>query len=229
MLDLSSYCEQHGYTYLRAVFPPPDDRMWGWSKADIIRQALQDFELLVICDFDVTVVDSSRPIETALSDWGFLPSHLLLAAEEPDRPYNKWTSSTAGGVDIEHANLNIGFMVLRNHQKVLDSLQLFSTCLETIPGCEHYRYGKTSNPDQAAWNIFILPTFLPSEVLRAPCSEANGYAEAWGRNDGCEGSVIHHAWQAKQHMADFIKARLMQQVYRGPSFSLLRSMLLARK
>ena len=89
MLDLSSYCEQHGYTYMRAVFIPPEDRMWGYGKAAAIKEALQKVELLIVQDFDVAIMDPSRPIESILAGWGFTPAHLVLAARDPDRSYNR--------------------------------------------------------------------------------------------------------------------------------------------
>ena len=226
MLDVSSYCRHHGYTYLRAIFSPPDDRMWGFGKALAIREALQEVKLLIVFDYDVAIMDFKVPVESILAGWGFNSSHLVLAAEEPDREKNKW-KRVENGVAVEHTNLNIGFMVLRSCEKVLDSLELFSKCPDIVPGCEeHRRDGYV--PDQTAWNKYVLPTFLDSEVVRSPCNDSNGYKSSYGpNNDDCEGNVISHAWGQKAALAEVVRGRMMRRVYKE-TFSSLRSTLLHR-
>ena len=223
VLDVSSYCQHHGYTYIRVVFPRPEDRMWGFGKALGMTAALQNVELLIVCDFDVAVMDFYVPIETILARWGFQPNHLVLAAEDPDRAKNKWESKP-NGTAVLQTYLNIGFMVLRNHEKVFDSLELWNRCVDLVPGCEQHRWGGYV-PDQAAWNKFILPTFLPSEVLRAPCNESNGYNSSYGpNNDDCEGLIISHAWGAKAQLGGVVRARILRRMYRS-GFSALRRVL----
>ena len=219
MLDVSSYCQHHGYTYFRAVFPQPTDRMWGYGKALAIKAALQEVELLIVCDYDVAFMDWYIPIETILAGWGFTSAHLVMAAEDPDRDKNKWVTRV-NGTAVRQTYLNIGFMVLRNHEKVSDSLDLFNKCVDIVPGCEQHRWDGYV-PDQAAWNKFILPTFLQSEVVRAPCNECNGYNSSFGpNNDDCEGLVISHAWGAKAQLGEVVRARLMQRIYRHSFFRL---------
>ena len=222
MLDLSSYCEQHGYTYMRVVFSRPEDKMWGYGKALAIKAALQEVQLLVVCDFDVAVADFHVPLEGILAGWGFTSAHLVLAPEDPDRPYNQWSREEDGAAAV-HTNLNIGFMVLRNHEKVMDSLELFDKCVDIVPGCGELRWGEIF-PDQTAWNKFILPTFLPSEVLKAPCNESNGYNHAFGNNDGCEGLLVSHAWTAKPQLGEMVRARILHRLY-ASAFSPLQSAL----
>ena len=227
MLDLSMYCEQHGYIYMRAVIARPEDRMWGYAKAQAIKEALQQVQLLVVCDFDVAIMDATQPIESILAGWGFTHTQLVMAAEDPDRLSNKWQSNETGTPTLK-LNLNIGFMALRNHEKVLDSLELFSKCIDLIPGCDRHRW-EGDFPDQSAWNIFILPTFLPQEILRAPCNEANGYSGSFKLgNDHCEGLIVTHAWNAKNQLASVIRTRLLRQTYKG-AFSFLRNSFLIVK
>ena len=230
MLDLSNFCERHGYTYFRSVVKPATDRLWGYAKGLAIKQALQEVELLIVADFDTAIADHNRPIEDVLAGWGFNASHLLLAPEDPDKPYNRY-EQVIDGVSVERVNLNIGFMALRRHERVAASLDAFSTCVDLIPECEQYRWlTNTTFSDQTAWNRFILPMFSPSEVVRAPCNEGGGNPEHWGNlgNDGCNGTMVHHAWGAKEALADMVRQRVITHVFRH-SYGPLRSMLLAER
>ena len=117
------------------------------------------------------------------------------------------------GEEKTHLNLHIGFMVLRNHHKTPRGLNMFINCVDVIPDCEQYRWG-TIFPDQTAWNRFLLPIFLAEEVLKAPCSEANGYEAEWGGNSGCHGTHVHHAWILKHRLFELVKIHLLQESYK---------------
>ena len=62
----------------------------GYAKAQAIKEALQQVQLLVVCDFDVAIMDATQPIESILAGWGFTHTQLVMAAEDPDRLSNKW-------------------------------------------------------------------------------------------------------------------------------------------
>lgn len=212
MLDMSLYSAMHGYTYLRVAFEPPNDRMWGYGKAIAIKHALQLVDILVVVDFDVAFMDLSTPLEDLLLRWGFKSEQLVLAAEDPQTPMNTWTAME-DGEEKTHLNLNIGFLILRNHPKVIKSLDTFAKCVDDVPECEAYRSGG-SFPDQTAWNKFVLPIFTADEVIRAPCDEANGYRADWGENFGCQGTFVHHAWLEKYRLFEFVRDRLMHEAFK---------------
>ena len=141
MLDMSLYSAMHGYTYMRVAFEKPTDRMWGFGKGLAIKHALTHVDLLVVVDFDVAFMDLTIPLEDMLSRWGFISdSQLVLAVEDPDIPANRWTDME-NGEEKTHLNLNLGFLVLRNHPKVHESLDAFFNCVDDIPDCEQFRWG----------------------------------------------------------------------------------------
>lgn len=198
---------------MRVAFEQPSDRYWGWGKASAVKFALEQVDLLVVVDFDVTFMDITLPIEDMLLRWGFRSDQqLVMAAEDPDISNNKWTVME-DGEERTHLNLNIGFMALRNHHKTHSSLERFINCVDTVPDCEQYRWG-TIFPDQTAWNRFVLPMFTAEEVVKAPCDEANGYETEWGDNSGCHGIHVHHAWIPKHRLFELVKSRLLQESFK---------------
>lgn len=213
MLDMSLYCAMHGYTYMRAVFQPPTDRVWGYGKAKAMKIALHHVDILVTVDFDVAFVELTMPMEDLLLRWGFASAeHLVLAAEEPKTEINEFIS-LEDGVEKSQLNLNVGFMVLRNHSKVLESLDVFETCVESIPECAAYQ-GGSNFPHQTAWNKFVLPMFSDDEVVRVPCGEANGHRPEWGENFGCEGTHVHHAGLQKLRLYEMVRDRLLHESFK---------------
>lgn len=218
MLEMSMYSAMHGYTYMRFAFEEPRDRFWGFGKAAAIKQAIKHVDLLVVVDFDVSFMDPTVPLEDMMLRWGFNSAHhLVMAAEDPDRPINKWTIIENGN-ESTHLNLNIGFMALRNHPKVLESLDVWSNCVDVIPDCEQFRGG--AFPDQTAWNRFALPMFAADEVTRVPCNEANGYDPEWADNFGCEGIHVHHVWYPKHRLFELVKSRLLQESFKQTFYAM---------
>ena len=125
-LDVSLYCQRHGYSYVRLVGQPPPDRYWGYLKFPLMRKVLEEYPLAIFMDYDIFMPNTEARIEPILASWGFQsPQNLILQAEDPDIPYNVLYKLLGNNDDYtKTVNLNIGFSVMRNNPKVM---MLFSS------------------------------------------------------------------------------------------------------
>ncbi|KAL3132135.1 hypothetical protein ABBQ32_008745 [Trebouxia sp. C0010 RCD-2024] len=204
-LNLRLYCERHGYKYIRLVVPSVPDRSGVWLKPMYISTVIREFAITVLMDFDVLLRNDDIPLFDLLNQLGFKEDTLILQALDPVDEAKDPPNSViwADGSRVQQANT--GFMVFRQHDRVLDILQTWTRCPDDIEGCSFSKHG--SFRDQLAWNQFIRPNLTNTELVLAPCETANGYG--FGAYPECRGEIVSHWWLSKSELVDLLRAKLL--------------------
>ena len=201
-VNLHLYCQRHGYDYIRYVVPAPVDRKAHWLQPMYVSHVIKHYEITVMLDFDVFLRDDSLPLPDLLAKLGFRDDTLVLQALDPFAGHNMITLPNG----TRTVQGNAGFMVFRQHDRVLKMIQDWLTCPDLIPGCnftthEHF-------VEQDAWNLFIRPKFTSKELVLVPCDLANGYG--FGEFSECSGRFVSHWWLAKWELSELLRAKLLK-------------------
>lgn len=204
-LNLRLYCERHGYKYIRLVVPPVPDRSGVWLKPMYISTVIREFAITVLMDFDVLLRNDDIPFSDVLNQLGFKEDTLILQALDPVDEAKDPPNSVmwADGSRVQQANT--GFMVFRQHDRVLEIVQTWTRCPDEIDGCSFSKHGTFR--DQVAWNQFIRPNLTNTELVIASCETANGYG--FGAYPECTGEIVSHWWLAKAELAVLLRTKLL--------------------
>ncbi|KAJ5220399.1 hypothetical protein N7468_009603 [Penicillium chermesinum] len=186
-LDHFMFATIHGYDYKIFKAPSPQGLHGTWSKVSAIRQALQDYEIVVFLDADAIIRYPHLPFEWLFNYWGINENTRVAMALDPDEPQNK----DSQGVTY----LNTGFVVAQQSLETNELFDAWESCPSEVryPNCSWW--AEEWPHEQAAFGEYLRYDFEPDDVKVLPCAEANGYPEL--ENSTCHGEFIRHYWTAK--------------------------------
>ena len=201
-VDVRMYATRHGYLYERVeddtVLPPGVHPHW-LTVTNLLAQMQSQAgaKWVVNLDLDTFFVKPHISLEDMLARWGASasPAALVYMAIDPDVPLNYVTDAN----NVSTLMSNTGFQLWRNTPQAVAVVQEWATCLDTIPGCGHW---KDSWPyAQGAFTQFIRPRLAPGVFVPLPCDEANGFPAEHANNLNCSGRFLSHFWGASKTIA----------------------------
>ncbi|CAF1637644.1 unnamed protein product, partial [Didymodactylos carnosus] len=191
---------RHGYDYKRIIPPLIPNHKGTWVKVTHLYHVVQDYDIVVLLDGDAYITDPRMDIEFLMKRWNFTKASSILMASDPGGPDNQDSKG--------RATANWGFVIARNTNLTKAILKNLSRCVRDIPGCE--KWAVTWSYEQRAFSEYFRDKMkIGSELILAPCSEANGFATS---NSGCLGTFVTHVWTDKPSMVKRFQKLMMDDL-----------------
>jgi len=192
--------KRHGYDYLRITAPPIPSHYDTWTKVVQLYDAIQKYDIVALLDADAYFTNQDVSIEFLLERYNFTVNSSLLMAIDPNG---------AGNQDSKgRLTLNTGFIIAQNNNLTRHILKKLALCTKTIPGCDQWKNGWSF--EQRAFSEYIRDEMkVGSELIEAPCSEGNGFADS---GSGCMGSFVTHVWTQKHTVAERLQKTMLNNL-----------------
>lgn len=170
-----------------------------------IKEALNDYEMVVFLDADAIIHYPHLPLEWLFNYWGINQNTRVALPVDPDEPQNK---DSHGEI-----YLNTGFLIAQKSPRTEELFDAWESCPSEVRYSNCSQWAQEWPHEQAAFGEYLRYDFdEPQEVLTLPCAEANGYPEL--ENSTCHGEFIRHYWTAKHLVPASVELSIAQYTLR---------------
>ncbi|KAK3381099.1 hypothetical protein B0H63DRAFT_474912 [Podospora didyma] len=185
----------HGYSYKFVRSPVYRDRAPHWTKVIFTKQLLEEFDYVIMLDYDAMFPSPELPLEWMFNYWKIDKKVMVAMAEDPN-----------GGVNMDikgRVNLNSGFIIAQSSPNTKRLFKDWAECPSENKYKDCAQWKMKLFHEQAAFSSHVRYNFLdgysidthPEYIRVLPCSEANGIPKV--KHLGCWGQLVRHYWGDK--------------------------------
>jgi hypothetical protein len=190
-IDVFNYVQYHNYSYLRYKINEHEshDCHPVWSKVYALHHAMtvmteftdnsegNQYDYVIVLDLDIFFMDYKQSIFEKIKQWDPAGQSLIYMPSDTDEETNYLIPN---GSEEEVLNVNTGFQIWKVHPLTKELIQQWKTCLESIPGCQKWKYQWPF--DQGAFNEYIRP--LINKAAETGATTAAALISVTGESDG---------------------------------------------